>query len=124
MRWNREKVTALLALLLGIAGFVSIGRGVVLRSRQHELPDITLKTVARSVVARKYRIFVDEGTASRDPFAFSEGWARLESIPIDLPPPPASSWAGPLLGEGPGPLQAGFIFQDVPTPPAEEGETR
>lgn len=123
MKWNREKVTALLALLLGIGGVVSIGQSVVARSRQHELPDITLTTVARTVVARKHRTFVEEGSPSREPFSFSEGWARLESIPIALPPPPAASCLVPLLGAGPGPLESGFIFQDPPTALAEEGET-
>ena len=117
MKLNREKVTALLALLILVLGLWGVVGGFVNPVRGVEVPDVTLARSSREVIPKKYRVFTEEGDASRNPFSFSEGWQRMETTPMAAPIVPPVPRPVPLLWPGPSAVEAGFRWQD--RPPAE-----
>lgn len=117
MKLNREKITALLALLILALGLAGVVQGFMNPVRGIEVPDITLAKSSREVIPRKHRVFTDEGEASRNPFSFSEGWQRMETTPLAPPIVPPVPRPVPLLWPGPSAVEAGFLWQD--RPPAE-----
>jgi hypothetical protein len=95
MKWNREKTVAALALVLLLVSAPGIVRGLLDPAAGLRDQDFTPSRSARGVLFRKYRTFRTESPSERDPFAYSEGWARLEPAP--LPPPPLPPLSRPLL---------------------------
>jgi hypothetical protein len=116
VKFNRERVTAFLALLLLVLGIYEVARGVVNPAKGIAVPDTTLTRSSREVIPRRYRTFVEEGEPSRNPFSFSEGWQRMETAPMAHPVLPPVPRPVPLLGPGPSALDAGFVWQDRPPP--------
>jgi hypothetical protein len=119
MKINREKVMALLALLLTVLGLSEAARSFIAPTRGIEVVPYIIRRGGREILRRSYRRFSEDGEPGRNPFSFSEGWERLDSIPMGPPPVPAGARLVPLLSFGPSPLDAGFIFER-PAPPAEE----
>lgn len=119
MKFNRERITALLALALLAMGVSRIVMGFASRPPGSRVPEVTLPASARTVVAKRYRTFTDEGEPARNPFSFSEGWQRMESAPMPPPPLPSPPRLLPAPALGPTALDAGFIWQDRPPPAAK-----
>jgi len=119
---NREKLTAILSLLLLAWGIYDFAGALITPVRGIRVPDTTLPKSSRAVVFRPYRTFSDEGEPARNPFSFSEGWQRMETVPMALPPLPAAPGPVPLPGAGPTGPEAGFLYVDrPPVESAEEG---
>jgi hypothetical protein len=130
MKVNREKIAALLALLVLAIGMKEVGLGILSPTRGIEVQDPTIPRSAREVLPRKYRTFGEEGEPGRNPFSFSEGWQRLDAIPMEPPPLPPLPRLIPLLSLSPSPLEAGFLsaaslpkeIQEKAEIPEKEGE--
>ena len=122
MKLNREKVTALLALLLVVAGLKSVVIGFVTPARGIRVPDVTITRSSREVIPRKYRTFTAETEMSRNPFSFSEGWQSMETMHIPLPLLPPAPHPVPFLGAGPLPSEWGFVYQDRPPEEIKDSE--
>jgi hypothetical protein len=117
MKFNREKIAALLALLILAVGMKEVVLGVLSPTRGIEVQDPTIPRSAREVLPRKYRTFTEEGDPGRNPFSFSEGWERLDRAPMEAPPLPTLPRPLALLGASPPPSLVGFI--EVSALPAE-----
>ena len=117
MKLNREKIAALIAFLILLLGLKEVVMGFVSPVKGIQRPDTRFPVKKPEILYRKPRTFTEEGEASRNPFSFSEGWQRMDSVsaafPL-LPPPPRLL---PAMGEGPTALEAGLLYQD--RPPAE-----
>ena len=122
VKLNREKMAALLALLILLLGLWVVVPGFVSPVKSISVPDTTLARSSREVVPKKYRLFTEEGEAARNPFSFSEGWQRMETTPMATPPVPSVPRPVPLLWPGPPAVEAGFLWQDRP-PPEIKGDT-
>ncbi len=119
MRINREKTAALLALLVLLAGLWSVVRGLASPVQAVDIPDATVTESTRKVLYKKYRMFTDESEATRNPFSFSEGWQRMETTPMVLPPLPLAPRPASLLWPGATAAEAGLPWLDLP--PADTG---
>ena len=118
MKWNREVVTCLAALLVSVLGLWGVIQGLV--TTQIRVPKVTLTRSSREVIPRQYRSFTEESEPGRNPFSFSEGWEEMEPSPMDLPPVPPAPRLLPLLGSGATVLEAGFLYEEIPLPGEKE----
>lgn len=98
MNFNREKVAAALALLVLVAGIYQVAVGLVTPRPDIQVPDTRLPAQRREVAPPRFPYFKPERVASRNPFSFSEGWRRLETLPLDAPPVPGPAHVVPLVG--------------------------
>lgn len=112
MRLHKEKIAALLALLVFLVGTKSVLMGSGPTGRKIRVPDTTIPRSTVEVIPRKYRTFRDDTELPRNPFSFSEGWQGLETIPMDLPPLGPAPRPIPSLGRGPTSAEAGFLYMD------------
>jgi hypothetical protein len=118
VKFNREKIAAVLALLILVLGLKEAIFGLASPTGGLRVPDISIPRRAREVLPRKYRTFTEEGALSRNPFSFSEGWQRMEAPPLPAPPVPGPSLVLPSLGGGATALEAGFLYEDRRPPEA------
>lgn len=114
MRINREKIATLLALLILLVGLWSVVRGFTSPVRAVEVPEATVTESTRKVLYKSYRVFADETEAMRNPFSFSEGWQRMETTPMALPPLPVAPRPASLLWPGATAAEAGLPWMDLP----------
>ena len=122
MRIHREQIAACLALILVafaardlIGGFISPARGL-------EPQPYSVRDGGRDILRRKYRRYEAESETGRNPFSFSEGWERLEVLPIDPPSVPIGTRPVPFTSFGPSILEAGVIFENA-APAKRKGST-
>jgi hypothetical protein len=112
MKLNREKIAALLALVLVVLGLKGVVEGFIAPTRSVRVPDVTLTRRSREVLPRSYRTFTADAESGRNPFSFSEGWRRTDAEPLAPPPLPGVPRILPSLAAGAGPGEAGFIYAD------------
>lgn len=127
MRLNREKVVTILAAVIFLAGLYQVVVGIVTPRPDIRVPDVSLDESHREIGAPRYRRFTADKPPSRNPFSFSEGWRRLDSLPLDAPPVPAMGWLLPLPARLPQPTEGGFRYLEKPpvdaSGPRAEGST-
>lgn len=122
MRVNREKIAAAIALLLLVAGTYRMVLGVVAPGPGIQVPDVSLPTSSREVARPEVRRFEPKKAAERNPFSFSEGWRRLDTVPLDPPPLPAASRLVPRPERLSRVEGSGFIWiEERPAPESEGG---
>jgi hypothetical protein len=122
MKLNREKTVAGLALVLFGLGMTEVARGFITPVRGIAVPDTTIPRSTRDNLPRPYRVYTEEGEPSRNPFSFSEGWQRMESTPLALPPLPAAPRPLPLLSPGASAIEARLPWTDkLPSVAREDG---
>ncbi len=120
MKFNREKMTALLALAIFLLGVASVVRGFVSPIQSIAVPEARVSEATRKILPKKYRTYTEESESTRNPFAFSEGWQRMETTPLALPPVPPAPRPVPLLWPGATAFDAGLLWQDKP--PVDAGD--
>ena len=120
MAFNREKIVFGLALLIFIGGLYYVTIGIITPGPAIHVPDVDLPRSHRELGKPEYRRFTSDEVPRRNPFSFSEGWTRLDTLPLAAPPLPAPGRIFPVLGDPAGSEAPGFIY--VEKPPREVDE--
>lgn len=125
MNLNREKIAAALALVLLIAGLYRVTVGVITPRPDIRVPDTRLPEQRREIAAPRFPYSKREEVVARDPFSFSEGWRRLDRLPLAPPPVPAPALVLPRIGRGDGGAggAAGLVYtESVPAAAPAAGD--
>ncbi len=115
MVFNREKIAFLVAVLLCVAGLLAVGASLVSPSQEVRLPDVQIARVESKPFLPELRMFRQRGGgdgAIRNPFRLSEGWQRLDALPLRPPSLPYRQRLVPTLSGGVSPLAGGFLSQE------------
>ncbi len=113
MRLNREKVVVILASVILLAGLYQSMVGVVTPRGDIRTQDISLPPSQRVVSKPEFRRYDFESLPDRDPFRFSEGWRRLNTLPLEPPPLTDVSRLLPLPASMSRPQETGFFYLEV-----------
>ncbi len=97
MKLNREVCALILALAILAIGLREIVPGFFAPAGSVQLVDASIPKARRDVVPRSIRSHVRDVELARDPFTFSEGWQRLDALPLDPPPLPPAPRPLPLF---------------------------
>lgn len=112
MRINREKCAAFLAGIIFLLGIWGIAAAMTEPAAQVTVPEIKIPESTRKILPKKRRLFTEEVEPGRNPFAFSEGWQRMETTPMTPPGLGATPRPGVLLWPGATASEAGLIWLD------------
>ncbi|MBN1441881.1 MAG: hypothetical protein JXA90_04180 [Planctomycetes bacterium] len=124
MRLNREKVVTILAAIMFLPGIYQVVVGVVTPRPDIRLQDISLEASRPEVASPRYRRYASEGLPKRNPFSVSEGWRRLDSLPLDPPPAAALGWLVPLPSRLSRPDDAGLRYIEIAPAAADSAGER
>lgn len=126
MRWNREKLTFVLAALLALAGsFLTVSAILSEPSLDVRLPGLAVSAVETKPYLPERREFRGSGETSRNPFRVADGWTRIEPQPISPPTLPRRLRIEPPLSSSVLALEGGLRFVEraaVELDPAAEEE--
>ena len=113
MNLNREKLAFAASLLLFVGGIYGVVVAFVSPAREVRIPTTDLPKVQPEFFAPKFRSYAldESGGATRNPFSFSEGWQRLDSMPLDTPPVSNRIRVLPLLAASAPAADGGLLYE-------------
>jgi hypothetical protein len=86
---NREKAVLLAALVVFLAGSYRVVTAFINPSAGVRVLDLRLAQGRPEIPRPDYRRFTPPPEPLRNPFSVSEGWRRLDALPLDPPPLPS-----------------------------------
>lgn len=124
MRVNRERLIAILAALVLLAGIWSASAAFLRPRPDIQVPDVTLRETRPAIPRPHFGRYESETVPTRNPFRFTEGWTRLDALPLAPPPVTDRARLVPLLRIAPGDGSDEPSFAFVEPPRVDESDAK